>query len=274
MASRPRLRRTRLPTPASASPSSPPSAARSRLSTKSWRTSRRRPDPSAARIANSWTRPVARTSTRLATLTHATSSTSATAISSRCSGPREVATRSSCSGSATMALLRVGRPAFLHRPAQGRELRSRLLEADPVSQPADRGQRVVLLVGVAREGVWEPRIHFAGDRIVEARRRNSRHLVWLRAQLNGRADDRRVAAKARPPDRSLSTTRRVPTSSSRSNPAAAQRTRSQRAEVVARDLQHAEPLGLPVPDQVEASSRSSCRAPRHPRTTPHDREAP
>ena len=84
-ASRPSVRRTRTPSAASASPATPPSPARTRLSTMSCRASRPRPEPSAARIANSWTRPVARTRTRLATFTHATSSTSPTAMSSSCS---------------------------------------------------------------------------------------------------------------------------------------------------------------------------------------------
>ena len=52
-----------------------------------------------------------------------------------------------------------GREAFLHRPAQARELRPGLLEADAISQPADRAQRVVLLDRCPREAVREPRVH-------------------------------------------------------------------------------------------------------------------
>ena len=45
--------RARTPNSATASPSAPPTTASSRLSVRSWRTSRARPAPSAARIANS-----------------------------------------------------------------------------------------------------------------------------------------------------------------------------------------------------------------------------
>ena len=82
-ASRPRRCSTLTPIRATASPISPPRPARSRLSTRSWRTSRRLPEPSAERVANSWTRPVARASTRLATFTQATRSTSPTATNNR-----------------------------------------------------------------------------------------------------------------------------------------------------------------------------------------------
>ena len=61
-----------------------------------------------------------------------------------------------------------GWKAFLHRPAQARELRPGLLEADAASQPADRAQRVVLRIGVSRQAVGNPRVHVAGDWILEA----------------------------------------------------------------------------------------------------------
>ena len=115
-ASPPRRWSTRTPIRATASPISPPRPARNRLSTRSWRKSRVLPAPSAERVANSWTRPVARASTRLATFTHATRSTSPTAINSRRKGPRAGATRSSCSGVASIALKRaVGKRSFITR---------------------------------------------------------------------------------------------------------------------------------------------------------------
>ena len=110
------------------------------------------PSPGPSECANSWTRPVARASTRLATLTHATRSTSPTAMSSRCNGPRAVATRSSLQRNRDNGAQARGRPALLHRPAQARELGPRLLQADPASQPADGGQRVVLRIGVSPRG--------------------------------------------------------------------------------------------------------------------------
>ena len=103
-----------------------------------------------------------------------------------------------------------------------------------------------------REVVWQPRIHVAGDRIFEALGRDPDDFVRLGAQLNGRADDRRIAAKARAPERvaqhHAARAGFVVAIESR----AAQRARSERVEVVARDPQHAEPLRLPVLDEVEA----------------------
>ncbi len=66
---------------ASSSPVAPPAAASSRLSVSSWRMSRRRPAPSAARSAISLRRPAARVIWRFATLTHAMRSTDPTAPS-------------------------------------------------------------------------------------------------------------------------------------------------------------------------------------------------
>ena len=67
------------PQTASRTPHAPPATASSTLSVKSSRISRRRPAPSAARIASSGERAAARASARLATFAAAISSTSATA---------------------------------------------------------------------------------------------------------------------------------------------------------------------------------------------------
>ena len=72
-----RIRST--PQAASSSPRAPPAAASTRLSTRSWRTRTVRPAPRAERTASSRSRSPERTSTRLATLTQAISSTSQTA---------------------------------------------------------------------------------------------------------------------------------------------------------------------------------------------------
>ena len=69
----------RTPHTASPSPSAPPASASSTLSVSSWRTSRRREAPSAARIATSRSRVATRASIRLATLAQAISRTSPTA---------------------------------------------------------------------------------------------------------------------------------------------------------------------------------------------------
>jgi hypothetical protein len=70
------------PAAASASPITPPISASSVLSVSSWRTSRPRPAPSAARIASSRLRRSMRDSIRFATLAQAISSTQPTAPSS------------------------------------------------------------------------------------------------------------------------------------------------------------------------------------------------
>ncbi len=82
----------RTPAKPNASPSTPPAIASIMLSVKSWRTIRVRLAPSAARMANSRLRPVARTSSRLATLAHAINSTNATAPSRISNDRRESAT--------------------------------------------------------------------------------------------------------------------------------------------------------------------------------------
>ena len=71
----------RMPTTPSARPSAPPITDRSRLSVRSCRRMRPRDPPIAARTAISRVRPVARASSRFATLAHAISRTSATAPS-------------------------------------------------------------------------------------------------------------------------------------------------------------------------------------------------
>ena len=100
--------------PARAAPSRP-SAPRSRrrcrrrsasttLSVSSWRTSRIRPAPTAARTTISRPRAEARASSRLATLAQAISSTKATAPSSTNSVCRVSPTTASCSGTTAMPL--------------------------------------------------------------------------------------------------------------------------------------------------------------------------
>ena len=93
-ASRPR-RGWRAP---AAGPTAPPVAASTSDSTSSCWNTRARPAPSAVRIASSLRRPSARANSRLPTLAHAISSTSATAASSITSDVRMSPTISSCSG--------------------------------------------------------------------------------------------------------------------------------------------------------------------------------
>ena len=83
------------PHQASSRPRPAPSAASTRLSVSSWRAMRPRPAPSAARTASSRRRPVARTSSRLATFAQAMISTKATAPSSSSSAGRPRFTMSS-----------------------------------------------------------------------------------------------------------------------------------------------------------------------------------
>ena len=98
------------------------------------------------------------------------------------------------------ALLR-GRPAFPHGRRQRGQLRLGLFQRDAVAQPADGRQRVVLFVGVPGESVRDPRRDIRGNRILEAGRRDARHFIGFGAQSNRGADDRRVAAEVRSPDR-------------------------------------------------------------------------
>ncbi len=71
------------------------------LSARNWRTSRARPAPSAARTATSRIRDCARASWRLATFTHAISSTKPTAPSSTNSVCLTFCTIRWCSGTAS-----------------------------------------------------------------------------------------------------------------------------------------------------------------------------
>ena len=89
------------PQNASSTPSPPPITASSTLSVSSWRTSTPRPAPSAARIASSRARTVARAISRLATFATTISSTQSTAPSSTISGVRADRTSTSCSGRAS-----------------------------------------------------------------------------------------------------------------------------------------------------------------------------
>ena len=162
-ASRPSVWRAFTPSAASASPARPPNPARTRLSIRSCRASRPRLEPRAARIANSWTRPLARTRTRFATFTHATSSTSPTAISQQLQQvprrPGDVVLQRQRGETAGFGV----RPAALRRLAEYGELSSCLLEADARPQPGEHRQRVVLGQRVVLEIVraatrrWLPR---------------------------------------------------------------------------------------------------------------------
>ena len=86
---------------ATSSPARAPRAASSTLSARSCRTSLRRPAPSEARIATSFSRAAARASRRLATLVAAIRSTNTTAPSRSTSAPRTSWTRNWCKGTST-----------------------------------------------------------------------------------------------------------------------------------------------------------------------------
>ena len=88
---------------ASSSPAAPPVRPSIRLSTSSWRIARPPSAPSAARIAISRRRVVARASCRLATFAVAASSSSPTAASSTMSGRRTSAVTAACMGEAVTA---------------------------------------------------------------------------------------------------------------------------------------------------------------------------
>ena len=94
----PRFTSARTPHQASSSPNAPPRAASVTLSVSIWRISRARVAPTAARMAISRSRTVARASSRLATFTHAISSTKPTAPARISRVGRALPTRSSCSG--------------------------------------------------------------------------------------------------------------------------------------------------------------------------------
>ena len=88
-----------MPMSASRSPASAPPPAMTKLSASSWRTSRQRLPPSAARTASWRSRWDARTRSRFATLAQAISSTNATAPMSASRAGRTSATRSAFIGS-------------------------------------------------------------------------------------------------------------------------------------------------------------------------------
>ena len=109
------------------------------------------------------TRPVARTRTRLATFTQATSSTSPTAISSTCSGPRDGATRSSLQRRARPACSRA-RPATASANARLRAPRSPRVPArdsrrSAAGRPRSRCSSASFVF--PRQVVGQPRVHFA-----------------------------------------------------------------------------------------------------------------
>ena len=181
------------------------------------------------------------------------SRTSATAANTRCSGPRASDTSSSCSGTAVTAFFSARGHRSRIGVGQGRELGLRPLQADAVTQPANRGQRVVLFVGVPRQRIGDPRGDVRREGIGEARGGDRRPL--RRSRRSAGPCGRRRAGSA--PKRvrqtaSLSTTRRVPVSSSRSNSRPSGSAARSVSEVPARDRQDAQPLGPSVDDQVEA----------------------
>ena len=101
-------------------PARRPSSASITLSVSSWRMMRARFAPSAERMANSRLRPVARTSSRLATLAQAISSTRPTAPSRTSSELRASPTMESRSGSNAEAALRIGLRKLAHDTAARR----------------------------------------------------------------------------------------------------------------------------------------------------------
>ena len=86
-----------------ATPAAPPAAASNALSAASWPSTCRRLAPSAARIAISRDRPVARTSRRLVTFAQAIRSTPPTAIASSASVPRTLRVELSRNGTSLIA---------------------------------------------------------------------------------------------------------------------------------------------------------------------------
>ena len=134
-------------------------------------------------------------------------------------GVARCATSSSCSGIATIALFfAAGQRSCIGR-RQRRQFGLGLFQGDAIAQPADGGQRVVLFIGVPGKIVRDPRRHVRGDGILEVGRARSP------ATSAGLPLSRIVAPTmaGSPPKcvrqvASLSTTRRVPVSSSRSKP--------------------------------------------------------
>ena len=114
---------------------------------------RPREPPIAARMAISRRRPVARTSSRLATLAQAISSTKLTAPPSTSSDCRTLLTSTSRIGSDAEAAVRAERVRKLALVVLGgrRDPRLRLLERDARLQPAGRLEVVALVGRVRRE---------------------------------------------------------------------------------------------------------------------------
>ena len=151
-----------------------------------------------------------------------------------------------------------GRPALFHRLAQGSELRLGVLHTYPVSQPTDDSQGVVLLEGVSREVIWEPRIHVANNRILGARGRDSHHFVRFSVQMNGRANDQRIAVEARSPEPIAQYHAASANLVGKAESRTAQRARLERPEIVVRHLQHTKSLSDSTLDQVESCLASTC----------------
>ena len=92
-----------------------------------------------------------------------------------------------------------GRPAFPHRPRQRSELGLGLLQGDATSQPADRGQRVVLFVGVLRKAIRGPHGHVRRNRVLEVGSSDPCHFSRSTTHSNRRADDAGIAAEVGSP---------------------------------------------------------------------------
>ena len=187
-------------------PSAPPASDSRTLSVSSWRTMRPRAAPSAARIAISRWRPVARTSSRLATFAQAISSTKPTAPSSTssdvgASSRRDVADRlrrRSCPSvrapSGTCA-----RKSCADAPSRA----LRLLQRDAGLQPAQRLE-VVPLIGACWDRTGTASRSAASGR-TPGSRTSSEHAddgVRLAAERDRLADDVGIARRnASPRDR-------------------------------------------------------------------------
>ena len=176
--------RNATPHTASSSPSAPPASERITHSVSSWRTSRPRPAPSAARTAISDSRAAARASSRLATLAQAMSSTKPTAPSRTSTERRMSPTIASCSGYVVMPTPSLASGYWRARlRAERLDFRRRLLRRHAGLQPRDdveipgaallRDEALVVLdrqPGLAPRGIREPGRHHADDLLRRRRR--------------------------------------------------------------------------------------------------------
>ena len=174
------------------SPSAPPISPSSTLSVSSCRTRRCQPAPSAVRIATSFCRPVARVSSRLATLAQAMSSTSATEPSSTSTARRTSPT--TCFGSGTTLIVNVRSRLSLSRMRRGDHAHVGLRLLHRHARLEARHQVVVLVAAavdrVRAERQWEKDVHLpdAGD--------GRHHLVVQQEVRPEHADDRELVLGA------------------------------------------------------------------------------